>query len=214
MQLLARWGISFDNEQQPFRTRKQRNATRFQEEVALAHSLTWRQIWRVAGRESGSPELLGSPGLPRKFPELPRKFFGDFPESSLTVELNSNPEVLRKFPKLPQTSPEVPGLPRRSAPFSGQPDTLSWLTKTFSDLQKHGMSHFRSIVCFDLNLPAANMRLQASILHVTWPSSLEAGCRCLQHWSGTDRTNWDNHKHKTTSFFGTEKSTQDSKVRC
>ena len=30
----------------------------------------WRQIWRVAGRESGSPE--------RKFPKLPQKF-PDFP---------------------------------------------------------------------------------------------------------------------------------------
>ena len=69
------------------------------------------------------------PGLPRKFPKVPRKFFGDFPGSSLTVELNSNPEVPWKFPQtspeVPQTSPEVPGLPRRSAPFSGKPDTLS-----------------------------------------------------------------------------------------
>ena len=62
------------------------------------------------------------PGLPHKLPELPRKFFGDFPGSSLTVELDSNPEVPRKFPRLPL---EVPGLPRRSAPFSGKPDTIS-----------------------------------------------------------------------------------------
>ena len=60
----------------------------------------WRQIWRVAGRESGSPSFWEVPGLPLKFHELPRKFFGDFPGSSLTVELNSNPEV-------PRTSPEV-----------------------------------------------------------------------------------------------------------
>ena len=76
------------------------------------------------------------PGLPRKFSKLPRRFFGGFPGSSLTVELNSNPEVPRKFPKLPRKFPKLPGkfpkLPWRSAPFSGKPDTLSWLTETFS----------------------------------------------------------------------------------
>ena len=76
-------------------------------------------IWRVAGRESGSPELLESP---RTSPEVPRtspEVFGDFPGSSLTVELNSNPEVPRKFPRLPRKFPglprKFPGLPRRSA---------------------------------------------------------------------------------------------------
>ena len=63
------------------------------------------------------------PGLPRKFPQLPQKFFGDFPGSSLTVELSSNPGVPRKFPRLPRKFPELPrrfpGLPRRSAPFLG-----------------------------------------------------------------------------------------------
>ena len=60
------------------------------------------------------------PGLPRKFPNLPRKFFGDFPGSSLTVQLNSNPEVPGSSPNFPgssRTSPEV-------SPF-GKPDTLS-----------------------------------------------------------------------------------------
>ena len=37
---------------------------------AWRHSKShWRQIWRVTGRESGSPELLGSP---RTSPEVPR----------------------------------------------------------------------------------------------------------------------------------------------
>ena len=40
----------------------------------------WRQIWRVAGRESGSPELLGSP---RTSPEVPR----------------TSPEVFRRLPR-------------------------------------------------------------------------------------------------------------------
>ena len=73
---------------------------------------------------SQAPELLGSPRTSPEVPRISPEVFGDFPGSSLTVELNSNPEVPRKFPKLPRTSPEVPGLPRRSAPFSGKLDTL------------------------------------------------------------------------------------------
>ena len=73
------------------------------------------------------------PGLPRKFPELPRKSFGDFPGSSLTVELNSNPEVPRKFPKLPQ---KLPKLPRKFPDFpGGQPLSLGSLTPS-PDSQK------------------------------------------------------------------------------
>ena len=71
-------------------------------------SKSWRQIWRV-----GYPELLGSPRTsPEVFGRLPRKFLGDFPGSSLAVELYSNPAVPRKFPRLPR---KFPGLPRRSA---------------------------------------------------------------------------------------------------
>ena len=73
------------------------------------------------------------PGLPRKFPKLPRKFFGDFPASSLTVELNSNPEVPRKFPKLPR---KIPKLPRKFPDFpGGQPLSLESLTAS-PDSQK------------------------------------------------------------------------------
>ena len=35
----------------------------------------------------GPPSFWKVPGLPWKFPKRPRKFFGDFSESSLTVEL-------------------------------------------------------------------------------------------------------------------------------
>ena len=81
------------------------------------------------GGSQATPSFWEVPGLPRKFPKLPRKFFGDFPGSSLTVELYSNPGVPRKFPGLPRRFPGLPrrfpGLPRRSAPFSGKPDTLS-----------------------------------------------------------------------------------------
>ena len=62
-----------------------------------------------------TPSFWEVPGLPRKFPELPRKFFGDFPGSSLTVELNSNPGVPRKFPG---SSPNFPGSSRTSPEVS------------------------------------------------------------------------------------------------
>ena len=94
---------------------------------------SWRQIWRVAGRESGSPELLGSPRTSPEVPRTSRKFFGDFPGSSLTVELNSNPEVPRKFPKLPR---KFPKLPRKFPDFpGGQPFSLGSLTPS-PDSQK------------------------------------------------------------------------------
>ena len=99
---------------------------------------TWRQIWRVAGGESGSPELLGSP---RTSPEVPRtspEVFGDFPGSSLTVELNSNPEVPRKFPKLPR---KFPNLPRKFRDFpGGQPLSLGSLTPS-PDPQKLSLKY-------------------------------------------------------------------------
>ena len=72
------------------------------------------------GGSQATPSFWDVPGLPRKFSKLPRKFFGDFPGSSLTVELHSNPGVpgsfpprlSREFPGLPW---KFPGLPRRSA---------------------------------------------------------------------------------------------------
>ena len=68
-------------------------------------------IWRVAGRESGSPELLESPWT-SQIRSSPNKFLGDCPRTPLTVNFKRNPEVPRKFPRLPRkflhTSPEVP----------------------------------------------------------------------------------------------------------
>ena len=85
------------------------------------------------GGSQAPPSFWEVPGLPRKFPELPRKFFSDFPGSSLTVELNSNPEVPRKFPRLPR---KFPKLPRKSPDFpGGQPLSLGSLTPSF-DSQK------------------------------------------------------------------------------
>ena len=78
------------------------------------------------------------PGLPRKFPELPRKFLGDPPGSSLTVELNSNPEVPRKFPRLPR---KFPRLPRKFPDFpGGQPLSLGSLTPS-PDSQKLSLNN-------------------------------------------------------------------------
>ena len=94
------------------------------------------EILRRIGDKFGSqapPSFWEVPGLPRKFPELPRKFFGDFPGRSLTVELNSNPEVPRKFPKLPRRFPK---LPRKFPDFpGGQPLSLGSLTPS-PDSQK------------------------------------------------------------------------------
>ena len=65
------------------------------------------------------PSFWEVPGLPRKFPELPRKFSATSPEVLSLWNLTA----IRRFPgsfpnfptEVPQTSPEVPGLPRRSA---------------------------------------------------------------------------------------------------
>ena len=84
--------------------------------TAISNLCDWRQIWRVAGRESGSPELLESPWTSPEVPRTSPEVFGDFPGSSLTVELNSNPGVPRKSPRLPR---KFPGLPRRFPDFPG-----------------------------------------------------------------------------------------------
>ena len=77
----------------------------------------WRQFWRVAGRESGSPELPRKfPELPRKFPELLRKFFGDFPG---VLSLWNLTAFLQRFPEVSQTSPEVPRFPGSSRDCPG-----------------------------------------------------------------------------------------------
>ena len=62
-------------------------------------------FWKVPGRTF--------PGVPSTSAEVPR----DFPGSSVTVELNSNAEFPQKFARLPW---KFPGLPQRSAPFSGK----------------------------------------------------------------------------------------------
>ena len=79
------------------------------------------------------PSFWEVPRLPRKSPELPRKFFGDFPESSLTVELNSNQRFPGSFPDFPGSSPDFPG----SSPNfpGGQPLSLGSLTPS-PDSQK------------------------------------------------------------------------------
>ena len=67
------------------------------------------------------------PGLPTSSLNLPRKFLGDFPVTSLTVDFKSfSAEVPRKFPRLPWKSPRLPRKfprpTRRSTPHSGKPD--------------------------------------------------------------------------------------------
>ena len=87
------------------------------------------------------PSFWEVPRLPRKSPELPRKFFGDFPGGSLTVELSSNPGVPRKFPGLPR---KFPKLPRKSPDFpGGQPLSLGSLTPS-PDSQKLSLNSMGS----------------------------------------------------------------------
>ena len=78
----------------------------------LAGTISRRQIWRVAGRESGSLPASGkSPDSPGSSPRLPRKF----PETSPEVlrdcgtlqQSRGSPEVPRTSPEVPRTSPEV-----------------------------------------------------------------------------------------------------------
>ena len=84
------------------------------------------------------PSFWEVPGLPRKFPTLPRKFLGDFPGSSLTVgNLTAIPGFPGSFPDFPGSSPDFPG----SFPDfpGGQPLSLGSLTpslKTLTSLNK------------------------------------------------------------------------------
>ena len=73
----------------------------------------WRQIWRVAGREwsQAPPSFWEVPGLPRKF-------FGDFPGSSLTVEPTSNQRLPGSFRNFPGSSQNFPGSSRTSPEVS------------------------------------------------------------------------------------------------
>ena len=85
-------------------------------ETNLASRWEGVRLPRASGK---SPDF---PGSSRTSPEV----FGDFPGSSLTVELNSNPEVPRKFPKPPR---KFPKLPRKFPDFpGGQPLSLGSLT--------------------------------------------------------------------------------------
>ena len=70
-------------------------------------------------------------------------------------------------------------------------------------LQKRGTRDLGFIFCFDLTLPAANVGLRhpSCGMAVEPMSIVEAWCRCLQHWSGTDRSNRDNCNYKTTDFW-------------
>ena len=90
-----------------------------------------------------------SPDFPGSSPNFPRSFFGDFPGSSLTVELNSNPEVPRKFPKPPR---KFPKLPRKFPDFpGGQPLSLGSLTPSLRccfppPSGRNRQGHFQSIL--------------------------------------------------------------------
>ena len=69
-------------------------------------AIVWRQKnWRVAERESGSPELLESPRTSPEVPQLPRKFFGDFPELLSLWNSTAIQGFPRSFPDFPRDQP-------------------------------------------------------------------------------------------------------------
>ena len=79
------------------------------------------------------PSFWEVPGLPRKFPELPRKFSATSPEVLSLWNLAAISEFPRKFPKLPR---KFPKLPRKFQDFpGGQPLSLGSLTPS-PDSQK------------------------------------------------------------------------------
>ena len=135
--------MTLDDEFVTLRTKcraKHRKVSRKESQSETAQLITLHLETNLASRWEGVrlPRASGkSPDFPGSSPKLPQKFFGDFPGGSLAVELDGKPGVPRKFPRLPRKFPRLlrkfPRLPRRSAPFSGKPDTLSWLAKTFSD---------------------------------------------------------------------------------
>ena len=97
----------------------------------------WRQIWRVAGRESDSPELLGSfPDFPGTSPNFPGSFSATSPEVLSLWNLPAIQGFPGSFPDFPGTSPDFPEVSWTSpevSPFTGKPDTLSWLAKSSSE---------------------------------------------------------------------------------
>ena len=62
--------------------------------------------------------LLGGSQASPGPPELPQKFPGDFPGTSLAVDFKSNPEVPRKFPDFPRISTDF------NPSLSEKPDIL------------------------------------------------------------------------------------------
>ena len=70
----------------------------------------WRQVWRVAGRESGSPELLESPRTsPGSSPNFPGSFSATSPAVLSLWKLKAIQGFPGSFPDFPGSSPDFPG---------------------------------------------------------------------------------------------------------
>ena len=105
----------------------------YRESIAEIPLFVWRQIWRVAGRESGSPELLGSPRTSPEASQTSLEVFRQLLRKFSHCGTYQQPEVPRKFPKLPR---KFPKLPRKFPDFpGGQPLSLGSLTPS-PDSQK------------------------------------------------------------------------------
>ena len=81
------------------------------------------------GGSQATPSFWEVPGLPRKFPKLPRKFFRQllrkFSHCGTLQQSRDSPEVSQTSPEVPRTSPELSRTSPEVSPFSGKPDTLS-----------------------------------------------------------------------------------------
>ena len=89
--------------------------------VSQKRAILGEKFWRVAGRESGSPELLESP---RTSPEVPptslevfRRLPRKFSHCGTEQQSRGSPEVSQTSPEVPRTSPEVSRTSPEVTPF-------------------------------------------------------------------------------------------------
>ena len=104
-------------------------------------SLFWRLyiFGESLGGSQAPPSFWEVPGLHRKFPELPRKFFSDFPAEVLSLwNLTAIQGFPRSFPNFPGSSPNFPG---SSPNFPGSsrtsPEVSPLLWETWHPLLTH-----------------------------------------------------------------------------
>ena len=145
------------------------------------------QNWKATiGDKFG--ESLGGSQAPQSFwkvPGLPRKFSATSPEVLSLWNWIAIQRFPGSFPDFPGSFPDFPGGSPEVTRFSGKPDTLFWLTKTFSDTKAR-----RS--CLTFSDTSTNFRIVLSpgqenkqiLLH----ESANENNREAQEWDNTGTT--------------------------